>query len=101
MCPEEEKSVYIGETARNLYTRTQEHEDNKDEDSFMNKHMKECHEGKERKFTARVTHTNQDCLSRQAREGVLIRRCNKKLLNSKTEWFQSPLFRIQNKVVWE
>ena len=101
LCPEEERSVYIGETARNLYTRALEHENNKEDEGFMNRHMRECHEGEERHFIAKVTHTNQDCLSRQTREGVLIRRSSRNLLNSKSEWFQPPLFRVQSEVVRE
>ena len=99
LCPKERRSVYIGETARNLFTRAQEHENSKDEDGFMNRHMRKCHEGEERKFSARVTHTNKDCLTRQVREGVLIRRSKKTLLNTKAEWFQPPLFRVQNEVI--
>ena len=56
LCPEEERSVYIGETARNLYTRALVHESSKEEEGFMNRHMRECHEGEERHFTAKVTH---------------------------------------------
>ena len=101
LCPKEQRSVYIGETARNMYTRTQEHENNKDPDSFMNKHMREHHEGEQRNFAARVTHTNKDCLSRQVREGVLIRRSERPLLNNKAEWFQPPLYRIHSEVLRE
>ena len=101
LCPEENRPVYIGETARNLYTRTQEHESTKDDEAFMNKHMEECHEREERKFSAKVTHSNQDCLSRQIREGVLIRRDNRILLNSKAEWFQPPLLRVQSELIRE
>ena len=69
------------------------------EDSFMKKHMNENHPGAENDFVARVTHANKDCLTRQVREGVLIRRSRKVLLNSKTEWFQPPLYRIRNEIV--
>ena len=66
----------------------------------MNRHMRECHEGEERHFTAKVTHINQDCLSRKTREGVLIRRSSRSrnLLNSKSEWFQPPL--LEYRVKW-
>ena len=67
----------------------------------MRKHEMEEHEGKTTKFGAKVTHTNRDCMSRQVREGVMIRRSKQPVLNSKTEWFQPPLFRIQNEVVRE
>ena len=94
--------VYIGETSKNLYTRALQHSQNKKEDeSFMNKHYQEEHNGEEKSFTAKVTHSNRDCLTRQIREGVLIRRATKPLLNSRTKWFQPPLYRVQNEVVRE
>ena len=71
------------------------------EESFMKKHEEEVHGGQVASFKARVTHTNKDCLTRQVREGVLIRRCRGPIMNSKTEWFQPPLFKIQNEVVRE
>ena len=96
------EKVYIGETSKNLYTRTLQHIQNKKEDeAFMSKHYQEEHRGEEKKFKAKVTHTNRDCLTRQVREGVLIRRTTKPLLNSRTEWFQPPLFRVQSEVIRE
>ena len=65
----------------------------------MRKHEVEMHDGKEVSFKARVTHSNKDCLSRQVREGVLIRRCRGPIMNSKAEWFQPPLFKVLNEVV--
>ena len=92
--------VYIGETSKNLYTRTLQHtRNNKEDEAFMSKHYREEHIGEEKKFSAKVTHTNRDCLTRQIREGVLIRRATKPLLNSRTEWFQPPLFRVQSEVL--
>ena len=101
-CPEDKRPVYIGETARNLYTRAAQHQSGRSkEESFMKKHEEEVHGGQVASFKARVTHTNKDCLTRQVREGVLIRRCRGPIMNSKTEWFQPPLFKIQNEVVRE
>ena len=94
LCRNTNPTVYIGKTARNLYTRGAEHLKN-DEEHFMKKHMKDKHQGQTENFTARVTHINSDCLSRQVREGVYIRRSKKKILNSKTEWFQPPLYQIR------
>ena len=65
----------------------------------MKKHMDERHVGEEKDFAAKVTHINKDCLTRQVREGVLIRRSMKEIMNSKTEWFQPPLYRIRNEIV--
>ena len=100
LCKETNPTIYIGETSRNLYTRGVEHmKRGKNEESFMMKHMLEKHEGEEADFTAKVTHVNNDCLTRQIREGVLIRRCEKQLLNTKAEWFQPPLYLIRNELV--
>ena len=102
LCPDGKKAVYIGETSNNLYTRGKQHMSRKDdEESFIKKHMDDCHPGEERKLEARVTHSNRDCLSRQVREGILIRRCTKPILNSKSEWFQPPIFQIQNEIIRE
>ena len=65
----------------------------------MRKHMEDKHAGLEEDFRAKVTHMNKDCLTRQVREGILIRRNNKELMNTKTEWFQPPLYRIKSEIV--
>ena len=99
ICKDSKPTVYIGETSRNLYTRGGEHLGMREDiDSFMNRHMKERHEGEEDNFVAKVTHSNKDCLTRQVREGVLIRRCEREVMNSRTEWFQPPLFRIRTEI---
>ena len=99
LCPPDRRYSYIGETSRNLYTRALEHQSNKEEEGFINKHMNECHPGEEENFVARVTHTNKDCLTRQIREGSLISRSQMPLLNTKSEWFQPPLFKVQSEIV--
>ena len=100
VCPEGRKAIYIGETSNNLYTRTKQHIGRKNhEDSFINKHTEEYHQGEEVRMEARVTHTNKDCLTRQIREGILIRRCTKPVLNSKSEWFQPPIFQLHNEIM--
>ena len=92
--------MYIGETARNLYTRAAEHRYNSSEEgSFKKKHMEENHEGMQEQFVAQVTHANRDCLTRQVREGVLIRRCTQNIMNTKAEWYQPALYRIQSEVI--
>ena len=60
----------------------------------MRKHEIEAHEGRKADFGAKVTHTNRDCMSRQIREGIGMRRSMQPILNSKTEWFQPPIFRV-------
>ena len=89
--------MYIGETLRNLFKRSKEHShSNKDEGSFMRKHMEMFHRGKEGQFKARVSHRNNDSLSRQVREGALNRRSIMPLINNKTEWHQPSLYTIRN-----
>ena len=100
LCKDTSPTVYIGETARNLYTRGREHMYNsRDEEYFLSKHMREKHGGQSEDFRAKVTHLNKDCLTRQIREGVLIRRSGKELMNTKTEWFQPPLLSIRSEIV--
>ena len=105
-CPEGNRPVYIGETSRNLFTRCKEHmgansSASDAESCFVKKHMEEFHEGEEGRFTARVTHCNKDSLTRQIREGVLIRRAGSNTMNTKSEWFQPPLYRVESQVVRE
>ena len=71
------------------------------ESSFVIRHTEQCHKGMEADFRARVTSQNRDSLSRQVREGVLIRRETRELMNSKSEWFQPPIYRIRNEIVRE
>ena len=67
----------------------------------MKKHEIEKHEGRKARFGAKVTHTNRDCMSRQIREGSMIRRSERPILNSKAEWFQPPIYRVRNEIVQE
>ena len=102
LCPQENKSVYIGETGRNLYTRSKEHLQSyqyNNNNSFIAKHQSAEHNGEEPSYTARVTACTRDCLSRQVREAVLIRRSNHNVLNSKSEWHQPALYRVQQEIV--
>ena len=48
LCPEEKRATYIGEIARNLYTRGREHMQNfekKKTESFIFKHQQDHHYG--------------------------------------------------------
>ena len=101
LCDDGDKSVYIGESSRNLYTRCKEHLQRYREGgerSFMAKHQNKEHRGQEPSYRARVTDKTRDCLSRQVREAVLIRRSNMKILNGKSEWHQPALFRVQQEI---
>ena len=101
LCPDGQRSLYHGETARNLYTRGKDHKDNyrnRKVKSFMLKHQAKKHQNSAGSYTAKVTGTAKDCLTRQVREAVHLRRCQVPTLNSKTEWHQPALFRIQNEI---
>ena len=101
MCPEDNQAVYLGETARNLYTRGREHSRNyqkSEGESFMHKHQQDRHFGAEADFQARIKSSFKDCLSRQVSEGVYIRRSEKETLNSKTEWHQPALWRVRSEL---
>ena len=106
LCPDGDGCVYVGESARNLYTRGREHIEKyrsrkRNIDSFMKKHQDEEHAGLPAEFGAKVTGMFKDCLSRQISEGVSLRRSNERVLNSKSEWHQPPLWRVQNELVRE
>ena len=101
LCPDGERSVYIGESSRNLFTRSKEHLARYRSGkltSFIVKHQNTAHQGEEAKFKAKVMTSNRDCLTRQVTEAVHIRRCQVPVLNSKTEWHQPALFRIQSEI---
>ena len=104
MCTEEDKGVYIGESSRNLYTRSKEHiskysSRKRQVESFMHQHQQEHHGGTEADFQAKVTGTFRDALSRQVSEGVHIRRGGRSILNTKSEWHQPSLWRVQSELM--
>ena len=101
LSPDDRQAVYLGETARNLYTRGREHAKNYDrrgEESFMVKHQHDRHSGLPADFKARVKISFQDCLSRQVAEGVHIRRSKNEVLNSKSEWHQPALWKVSSEL---
>ena len=69
----------------------------------MVKHKNAAHRGQEPVYRAKVTASTRDCLTRQVREAVMIRRSQVPVLNAKTEWHQPALYRIQHEVErgWE
>ena len=91
--------MYIGESSRNMYTRSKEHLtsfNSKLQSSFILNHQNSKHMGEEPNFKAKVTARTRDCLTRQIREAVLIRRSQVPVLNGKSEWHQPPLYRVQH-----
>ena len=96
-----DRTTYIGETSRNLYTRGREHinkYESRNEDSFMRQHQEEQHNCQPADFTAKVTGSYQDCLTRQVAEGVAIRRSQTAVLNSKSEWHQPALWKVRSEI---
>ena len=96
-----DRTTYIGETSRNLYTRGKEHQYNyvsENKESFMRDHQAEHHDEQPPNFTAKVTGRYGDCLTRQVAEGVAIRRCQTAVLNSKSEWHQPSLWRVRSEL---
>ena len=101
LCPDDRQAVYLGETARNLYTRGREHNrncDKKENESFMIKHQQDRHNGAGAEYRAKVRCSFRDCLSRQIAEGVHIRRCEKEVMNTKAEWHQPALWRVRSEL---
>ena len=95
LCPAGQRSKYLGESSRNMFTRGKEHEANyrnRNQKSFMLKHQRKDHNGVPGVYTAKVVGSDQDCLTRQVREAVRIRRCQVPVLNGKSEW------QVQNEV---
>ena len=94
---------YYGETARNLYTRAGEHDKKSskgDPNSFIQKHQAEAHNSAPPKFKFSTIKSFKDPLSRQVTEAMLIKNhTGGPLLNSKAEFFQPPLVRIQQEVL--
>jgi hypothetical protein len=100
LCPPEQRSKYLGETSRNLYTRAKEHESSYHGGglkSFMKKHQQE-HQAMQPEYNAKVTGRVRDCLTRQIKEAVQIRRSSVPILNSKTEWHQPALYQVQQEI---
>ena len=70
----------------------------KSQSSFILNHQNSKHEGAEPDLRAKVTARTRDCLTRQIREAVLIRRSLVPVLNGKSEWYQPPLYRVQQEM---
>ena len=102
LCPAEKPTVYIGETSRNLFTRAGEHLKGYAQSksgNFIEEHQRAVHGGAVPDFSAKVTHSFGDCMTRLVSEAVSIRRSEIEVLNSKSEWHQPALFTIRNEIV--
>jgi hypothetical protein len=100
-CPHdtvEESSIYYGETGRSAYERGTEHTRDvrkEDENSPLWKHCEIVHGGEHVDFVMSVTGNFIGAEERQINEGAHVTesRANR-ILNSKSEWNQPPIFRI-------
>ena len=102
LCPDEKPTVYIGETSRNLFTQAGKHMQGykqRKEGNFIVDHQRDVHGGSQPEFSAKVTDSFMDCLTRLVSEAVSIHRSDTDVLNSKIEWHQPALFSVQSEIV--
>ena len=80
---------------------TEHYQNRHEEGSFIRKHLEQYHngEGQGHDFEAKVTHINRDCLSRQVREGVLIKNSGANIMNTRSEWHQPSRFKVHSEIV--
>ena len=101
-----EKNVYVGETSRSIFERSQEHVKagkSKKEESFIAKHWQESHPEREEmpEFRFKIIRSFKDHLSRQVSESVRID-LRWGVLNSKTMFSRNSLPRLTiEKSEWE
>ena len=90
--------VYVGESARTAYERGLEHAQdflNEKEDSHMQKHWTEEHQGEKRpEFSMKVLRSHVSSFVRQIHEAVCIEMNASKTLNSKGEYNRCQLPRL-------
>ena len=58
---------------------------------FIRQYQEDVHQDQLREFKAKMTGAFRDCLSRQVREAVMIKRSDRPVLNTKSEWHQPAL----------
>ena len=92
-------SIYVGETARSIKERIEEHHQaykSRNQDSHIMKHQLLHHQGAEPEFTVRVVDYKKTALTRQLGEAVRIRRRGGEgaVLNSKGEFNRSRIPRL-------
>ena len=100
LCPSTSQWVYIGETARNAFTRGKEHFEKAlaDKNYFLRSHTDIHHPGQDVHFDMEVVKCFRDNMTRQVDEGVRMRRCDQKMLNGKSMWHQPSVFQIRSEL---
>ena len=83
--------IYVGETARNAYTRGKEHLkllEGRKEGSVLWRHCREKHEEERQLFNMKVTGSyRNDSMTRQIAGAVRMKNVPpERLMNNKTEW---------------
>ena len=101
---QEDNSSYVGETARNFYSRSSEHLDKyrkNAKDSFIRNHQKECHEDRSPNFKVNVLKSFKSSFSRQIFEGVSIRRQNNTgtTLNTKLDYYSTATYNVRREIM--
>ena len=99
-------AVYVGESSRSIFERSQEHirdAKKKTEDSHIWKHWSEEHPGQEMPhFRFQIVRLFRDCLSRQIAEAVRIEMREGAVLNSKAVFSRCKLPRlVVERLEWE
>ena len=97
--------VYVGETSRNCYSRSLEHQtkySKNNSDSFIIKHQNEFHDGQPANMKFNFVKSFKDPLSRQVTESIHIFRTQSDgnlLMNSKSEWRQPSMIETRTEIV--
>ena len=99
------KHLYIGETARSIYERALEHQNDVDQlktSSHMLRHMLEMHPGEERyqvEFGIKVLRFTRSSFERQVLESVIIQgKRDHHILNSRAEFNRCAIPRLVTKL---
>lgn len=90
-------SRYIGETARNAYSRGMEHIkalNKKDKNSVLHRHNVEAHEGTTPRYYMSVSGCHDTALTRQLTEAIQINN-TPNVINNKSEWASQSTVRVQ------
>ena len=97
--------TYIGETSRNVYSRSLEHSNRYEKngsDSFVLKHQNEFHNGEPANVRVQFVKSFKDAMSRQVSEALTIFKTQEEgkiVMNSKSEWRQASMVEMREQVV--
>ena len=98
-CPD---STYDGQSSKNLYTRSLNHEyknEKKHKDSFMHLHQEKSHNNENENFKLSVTRFyGNDRLSCEIAEAVILRQRTGEILNMKSEFHNPPIVKVTRNI---